>query len=150
MTIQREKKHKQQHSNTQSHSNCTSVTVMTSMATIISVTPFQALRGCGYQMVGWLVLLSFTKINTYLTLKHFVFNEDPNTLPKLLNFWCELAWQMIDKSFLKDAAKNADSKKAMLSQNTHDYAVAPHHAKYFNGRVVILGASYRYQKYKCS
>ncbi len=50
---------------------------------------------------------------------------------------------MIDNSFLKDDAKIVDSEKAMSSLNVHDYAVAPHHAKHFDGRVWLLGASYK-------
>lgn len=95
-------------------------------------------------------LLAITEINTYLALKHFDFNEGPNTLHKLLNFCCELALQMIDNSLLKDAAKNVDSEKAMSTDNIHKYAVAPHHARYFNSRVWVLGTSYKYKQYQCS
>ncbi len=80
-------------------------------------------------------LLAIKEIYTYLALKHFFFNEDPNTLPKLLNFHCELAWQIIDNFFLKDIAKKIYSEKAMSTDNIHKYAVAPHHARCFNGRV---------------
>ncbi len=94
-------------------------------------------------------LLSVTEINAYLTVKHFVYHEDPDKLPKLLHFRRELAWQMFDNSFLKDASKNDDFEKAVSSHNVHDYAVAPHHVKYYNGRVWVLGASYKYQQYQC-
>ncbi len=71
--------------------------------------------------------------------KAYCFNDNPNTLPHLLNFLHELAWHKIDNSFFNDATKIVDSKKAISSNNAHDYAVEPHHVKYFIVRVWVLG-----------
>ncbi len=95
-------------------------------------------------------LLAVTEVNIDLILKHFIFNEDPNTLPKLLAFRRELAWQMINNVFLRDTNHIAVSEEAASTHNIHEYAVTPHRAKYFNGQVWVLGAKQKYQQYQCS
>ncbi len=67
-----------------------------------------SIKGKGNMVHQLLALLCFSfclaviEINTYLTPKHFIFkSNDPKTLPKLINFHHELAWQMIDNKFAR-------------------------------------------------
>ncbi len=76
-------------------------------------------------------------------------SDDPTTLPKLINFCCELAWQMIDNEFARKDDIRANLEAVVGPNAIHKLAVAPVHAKYFNGCRWILGAKYKYQAYKC-
>ncbi len=94
-------------------------------------------------------LVAVTEINAYLIVKYFIYKNDPKNLPKLLNFRRELAWQMIE-SFCDHSEPQQDEGAASRdAYEVHKHCPAPHYARYYNGRVWVLGARDKYQQYKC-
>ncbi len=88
-----------------------------------------------------------TEINTYLTICHFVYkSKDPKIVPKLLDFSCELALQMIENAYGSTDEVVNNVEVSIDSCNFHNFATAPHHAYYFNGWTWILGAKQKYQQ----
>ncbi len=66
--------------------------------------------------------------------------KDPNVVPKLLDFYCGLAWQLIENAnFPTDEVVN-DVEVSIDSRNSHNFATDPHHTRYFNDQTLILGA----------
>ncbi len=87
------------------------------------------------------------EINTFIVLCLFdCTTKDPKIVPNLLDFCCELTWQLIDNT----ARENVEDVETTINMHRPpSFATVFYHKHYFHGQVWDLDSKQKYQQYQC-
>ncbi len=87
-------------------------------------------------------LMPVKEIDTYIGFSHFVYKTcNFKIVPKLIDFWWELVWQLINNTNESVNQEEEDVEVSVSIHNLHSFASVPHHTRYFDVQWWIIGAS---------